>query len=165
MTIEMIRDHAMAAPGVVHVQAVRADIERFLEGKSDGCFRGSLKDLGVATGCTIKTLRSALALLDPIDHAISIDLRVAPMTVPFTLSWAPVTSLVNRLIDWDLLLLQVCLDELEYWLEESRPVTIRALEWLSRIPGASVELDTAEETVRIEIDIDACPLVTGMPAP
>jgi len=73
-----------------------------------------------------------------------------------------VTGIVDLMLDWDLLTLDISLVELSEWLDVSVALTGRAVDWLALTPGVVVDrrrgaID-AEATVRITISLDDCPL-------
>jgi hypothetical protein len=136
-----------------HLQAI---IETARGGRLDG----SLLELAVAAGCDIETARRAVASLDPVDHVLSVDILRAPAEEPWGLTWAPVTGIVDLMLDWDLLVLDITILELSEWLGASPAITGRAIEWLAHTPGVTVVRDGtgAGTTVHVAIVLESCPL-------
>ena len=147
------RPHAVTA--VDHLEAL-------LTVTQGGPLERSLLELSRAAGCTVETARQAIASLDPVDHAVSVDIRQAPAEERWILAWAPVTGIVDLMLDWDLLTLDISLVELSEWLDVSVALTGRAVDWLALTPGVIVDRSSrgidAEATVRITISLDDCPL-------
>jgi len=147
------RPHAVTA--VDHLEAL-------LTVTQGGPLERSLLELSRAAGCTVETARLAVASLDPVDHALSVDIRQAPAEERWILAWAPVTGIVDLMLDWDLLTLDISLVELSEWLGVSVALTGRAVDWLALTPGVVVDRRSratdAEAMVRITISLDDCPL-------
>jgi len=147
------RPHAVTA--VDHLEAL-------LTVTQGGPLERSLLELSRAAGCTIETARLAVVTLDPVDHALSVDIRQATAEERWILAWAPVTGIVDLMLDWNLLTLDISLVELSEWLDVSVALTSRAVDWLALTPGVVVvrsqrAADT-EARVRITISLDDCPL-------
>ena len=124
-----------------------------------------LLELSQSAGCSVEAVRLAVASLDPVDHALSVDIRQAPAEERWILAWAPVTGIVDLMLDWDLLTLDISLVELSEWLGVSVTLTGRAVDWLALTPGVVVDricnsnaADDSEAAVRITISLDDCPL-------
>jgi hypothetical protein len=145
------RPHAVNA--VDHLQAL-------IETARGGRLEGSLLELAVAAGCDVESARRAVASLDPVDHVLSVDVQRAPAEEPWGLTWAPVSAIVDLMLDWDLLVLDITILELSEWLGVSPAITGRAVEWLARTPGVSVvgEGKGAGTTVHVAIVLENCPL-------
>ena len=135
-------------------------LKALLEAAQDGRLEWSLLDLAGAAACEVETARRAVATLDPIDHVLSVDAHRVPAEQPWVLTWAPVTSIVDLMLDWDLLTLEISVAELSEWLGASLPVTARALDWLALEPGVAVVRSGSGHaaTVLIDIALDRCPL-------
>jgi hypothetical protein len=124
----------------------------------------SLLELAMALASDIETARRAVAALDPIDHALSVDILISPAEEPFSIEWAPVTSVVDLLLDWDLLTVDITVGELSDWLGVSLAVTGRALSWLAVTPGVAVrEWGDEAGTVSIAVGLERCPLTAEVP--
>jgi hypothetical protein len=77
-------------------------------------------------------------------------------------SWAAMESIVDLLIDWDLMTVEITVAELEEWLEAPRSLCEAALDQLRRLPGARVAYpDPVRRLVMIQIDADVCPLTAA----
>jgi hypothetical protein len=144
----------------LHSVTVVDHLNALLEATSGGPVSSSLLELAVTAGCEVETARGALESLDPVDHALSVDIRRAPAEEPWRLMWAPVTSIVDLMLDWDLLTLDITVAELSEWLGVSLSVTGRAVDGLALTPGVAVirSGEEPEAAVRIAIDLDRCPL-------
>jgi len=151
-----IRGDASRPHAVTAVDLLKA----LLEVAQDGRLEWSLLDLASAAACDVETARRAVASLDPIDHFLSVDVPLVPAEQSWVLTWAPVTSIVDLMLDWDLLTLEISLVELSEWLGASFPVTARALDWLALQPGVAVVRTGSDHaaTVLIDIALDRCPL-------
>jgi hypothetical protein len=136
-----------------------------LETARGGRLECSLLELATAVASDVETARRAVAALDPIDHVLSVDILNAPADERFSIEWAPVTSVVDLLLDWDLLTVDITVDELSEWLGVSLAVTGRALSWLAVTPGVAVRgrADDAG-TVSIAVALERCPLTAEVPA-
>jgi len=157
MTIEMMRTTRVASPA----QTAREALESLLERSQDGCFQGSLVDLAAELGLHVEAVRSAVSALDPIDHATTVDVAAVGNVERFNLTWAPVTTIVDIMIDWDLLELDIALDELGCHVEVERTVLNRALVWLAGFPGTTVDLDGVRHAVTITVQQDS-PLLSAV---
>jgi hypothetical protein len=119
----------------------------------------SLRELAAAVGSDVDTVRGAVAALDPTDYRLSVAIRGVPAEEPFTMLWAPVAGVVNLLIDWDLLALDISLGELAEWLGVPLGATRRALSWLAVTPGVVVRAQGDDTpTVSIALSLERCPL-------
>lgn len=138
-------------------------IERLLEAAETGALETSLGGL-VALG-PFRDLAAALRAvvgLDTTDHVVSVDpTRAAPNTT-FEIRWAPVTGIVNLMLDWDLPILDITVVELAAWLEVYPVVAQRAVTWLAKCSG--VEVTIGVEHVRIALDTERCPLTCSAPS-
>lgn len=77
---------------------------------------------------------------------------------------ASVIAIVNLMLDWDLLDLELSLDELAEWLEVYPVEARRALRELGTLPGVEVQApEEPHELVRTVLDIDRCPLTAARP--
>jgi hypothetical protein len=138
---------------------VAEQIGVLLEEAPDGRVASTLRELALATGADVQTVRSVLASLEPADHVVSVDVRHASPAEDLSIEWAPVTAVIDLLLDWDLFTLDISAAELTDWLGASPAVTRRTLTWLARCPGVSVRRPALEAgTVRIALDVDRCPL-------
>jgi hypothetical protein len=133
-------------------------VKALLDVTNGGPLERSLLELSLVAGCDVEAARRAVASLDPADHALSVDIHVVPAEERWILAWAPVTGIVDLMLDWDLLTLDISLVELSEWLEVSLALTVRAVDWLAFTPGVNVERRDGESTVRIAIVLDDCPL-------
>jgi len=143
------RPHAVTAAD--HVRAL-------LDVTNGGPLERSLLELSLAAGCDVEAARRAVASLDPADHALSVDIHLVAAEERWILVWAPVTGIVDLMLDWDLLTLDISLGELSDWLEVSLALTSRAVDWLALTPGVTVDRRDDASTVRIAIVLDDCPL-------
>ena len=135
-------------------------LKTLLDTVEDGRLETSMLELAAATFCDVEAARRAVASLDPVDHIVSVDIDRVPAEEPWYLTWAPVTCIVDLMLDWDLLVLDITLVELSEWLGTSPAVTSRAVHRLTRTPGVSVARHRTgnEATVHIAIALDRCPL-------
>lgn len=143
-----------------HAVTAADHLNELLE-RAPGCrLESSLLELADAAACDVETARRAVASLDPVDHVLSVDLRRVPAEVPWVLTWAPVTGIVDLMLDWDLLTLEITVGELSEWLGVSTALTGRAVDWLALTPGVAVVRggDDLEPRVRIAVALDHCPL-------
>ena len=131
-----------------------------IESTDGGPVERSLLELAGAVSCDVETARRAVASLDPVDHAVSVDIGQVPAEERWILAWAPVTGIVDLMLDWDLLTLEISVAELAEWLGASLLLTGRAVDWLALTPGVTVirSGDGHETLVRIAIALDLCPL-------
>jgi hypothetical protein len=131
-----------------------------IETSRDGRLDGSLLDLAVAASCDVETARRAVASLDPVDHLVSVDIQRAPAEERWVLTWAPVTGIVDLMLDWDLLTLEITIVELSEWLGVIPDITCRALDWLTRTPGVRVAHEGTGDgaTVHVDVALERCPL-------
>lgn len=137
-----------------------------VENAHDHRIEGSLLDLALAAGCDLATARRALSRLDAADHVLSVDIGRATDEEPWQLTWAPVTGIVDLMLDWGLHALDITIDELSEWLGVAPGVTGRALDWLAGTPGVTVVRRGAgsDVTVRIAIVLEECPHTAPPPA-
>jgi hypothetical protein len=171
-TLDPARDRVVPPSHVVrraprpHAVTAADHLEALLTVTQGGPLERSLLELSQSAGCGVETARLAVASLDPVDHALSVDIRQAPAEERWILAWAPVTGIVDLMLDWDLLTLDISLVELSEWLGVSVVLTGRAVDWLALTPGVVVDrsshaADAAEDSdaaVRITISLDDCPL-------
>jgi hypothetical protein len=153
-----------AAAGYRRVGATISAIEDLLDTCPDGIFEATIRDLAAVAGCDVDTVREAISALDPADHVLSVDVTAVSEIEPFTLEWAPVTAIVNLLLDWDLLTIEIATEELAQWLAASQTLATRALDRLGRFPGVKVCRPFVGGTVKIAIDPHGCPLTAEVPA-
>jgi hypothetical protein len=153
-----------AAEAYRRVGAAVSAIEDLLDTCPDGIFEGTIRDLAAVAGCDGDTAREAISALDPADHVLSVDVTDVSEIESFTLEWAPVTAIVNLLLDWDLLTLEITTEELAQWLAVSRRLATRALDRLEWLPGVKVRRPCDGGTVGIAIDLHGCPLTAEGPA-
>jgi hypothetical protein len=136
-----------------------------IEAARSGRLECSLLELATAVASDVETARRAVAALDPIDHVLSVDILNAPAEERFSIDWAPVTSVVDLLLDWDLLTVDITVGELSEWLGVSLAVTGRALARLAVTPGVAVRGWGDEAgTVSIAVALERCPLTAEVPA-
>lgn len=135
-------------------------LERSLEASPFGCVALSLDGLvASAQLSTVATARLAVARLDPIDHAVSVDVELVDPHAVFEIEWAPVMGVIDLMLDWGLPVVEISVDELAVWLGAGATVARRALQRLAVVPGAFVEpLAVAPDVVRISLDERTCPL-------
>jgi hypothetical protein len=141
----------------------RADVTAYLAAElvaaPAGCVHTSLLELARATCCDLATVRVAVAALDPADHVVSVDVLTASPAARFWIEWAPVTAVIDLLLDWDLLTVDIAVAELSEWLGVSTEVTRRTVAWLGATAGVSVRRQAlGGGTVRIAVAVDRCPL-------
>ena len=138
---------------------VTAHLRAVLLAAPDGRSQTSLLGLARETGCDLATVRVAMAALDPADHAVSVDVLTASPATRFWIEWAPVTAVIDLLLDWDLLTVDITVAELSEWLDVSTEVTRRTVGWLGATPGVSIRRRAlGGGTVRIAVAVDRCPL-------
>ncbi|HEV8528353.1 MAG TPA: hypothetical protein VGS60_12510 [Actinomycetes bacterium] len=146
----------------------RVDVSDRLNGMLEtagGRLDCSLLELATAVASDVETARRAVAALDPIDHVLSVDILNAPAEERFSIEWAPVTSVVDVLLDWDLLTVDITVSELSEWLGVPHAVAGRALSWLAVTPGVAVRGWGDEAgTVSIAVALERCPLTAEVPA-
>jgi hypothetical protein len=136
-----------------------------LETAGGGRLDCSLLELATAVASDVETARRAVAALDPIDHVLSVDILNAPAEERFSIEWAPVTSVVDLLLDWDLLTVDITVGELSEWLGVPLAVAGRAVSWLAATPGVAVRGWGDEAgTVSIAVALEFCPLTAEVPA-
>lgn len=165
-TLDPTRVHALPSRQVLrearrtHAVTAADNLTALLEATHGGRVESSLLELAGAAACDVETARRAVASLDPIDHALSVDVRRVPAEAPWVLTWAPVTGIVDLMLDWDLPTLEITVVELGEWLGATLAVTVRAVEWLALTPGVTVVRHGVEHeaTVNIAIALDRCPL-------
>lgn len=136
-----------------------------VENADDQRIEGSLLDLAVAAGCDLGTARRAVSGLDPADHVLSVDIGLATDEENWQLTWAPVTGIVDLMLDWGLHALDIAVDELSEWLGVAPAITGRAVDWLADTPGVTVVRWGAgpHATVRIAIALEECPHTANVP--
>jgi len=144
----------------LHTVTAADHLKALLETAGGGRIESSLLELALAAACDVETARRAAASLDPVDHVFSVDIQRVPAEEPWGLTWAPVTSIVDLMLDWDLLVLEISVVELSEWLSATSAVTVRAVDWLALTPGVRVVRQGVEHeaTVQIAIALDRCPL-------
>ena len=143
-----------------HAVTVVDHLAALLDATEGGPLERSLLELSRAAGCDVEAARRAVASLDPGDHALSVDVRAVAAEEPWILAWAPVTGIVDLMLDWDLMTLEITVAELSEWLGVSTALTARAVDWLALTPGVVVVRSGAEDQakVHISISLDGCPL-------
>jgi hypothetical protein len=126
---------------------------------------GSLRDLALAAGCDPEAARHAVASLEPADHVLTVDIRQVAADEHWQLTWAPVSGIVDLMLDWDLHTLEIAVEELSDWLGVTAGITGRALDWLACTPGVTVVRGRAgsQATVRVAIVLEDCPHTAEMP--
>ena len=102
-----------------HVVGAVDHLVALIESTDGGPVERSLLDLASAVSCDVETARRAVASLDPVDHAVSVDIGQVPAEERWILAWAPVTGIVDLMLDWDLLTLEISVAELAEWLGAS----------------------------------------------
>jgi hypothetical protein len=74
-----------------------------------------------------------------------------------------VTAVIDLLLDWDLLTVDIAVAELSEWLGVTAEVTRHTLRRLGVTPGVSVRRRALEGgTVRIAVAVDRCPLTAEL---
>jgi hypothetical protein len=142
---------------------VTAYLTTTLAAAPGGRLRTSLLGLARATGCDLATVRVAVAALDPADHLVSVDVPTASPAARFSIEWAPVTAVIDLLLDWDLLTVDITVAELSEWLGVTAEVTRHTLGRLGATPGVSVRRRAlGGGTVRIAVAVDRCPLTAEL---
>ena len=142
----------------VHQAAVGC-LEGLLEAAPAGILRTSLAELASRYPQFDKSqVRAAVAGLDRADHRVSADPRVVDEDVVFRIVWAPVTAVVNLMLDWDLLVLEISDSELADWLRTPVSVARRAVEFLGDREGVEVRRRRTSKA-RVTIDPLRCPLM------
>jgi hypothetical protein len=136
-----------------------------VEHAPDRRIEGSLLDLALAAGCDLETARHAVGSLEPADHVLSVDIRRVAAEEHWQLTWAPVSGIVDLMLDWDLHTLDIAVEELSDWLGVTPGMTDRALDWLAATPGVTVVRGHAEShaTVRVAIVLEECPHTAEAP--
>jgi len=126
---------------------------------------GTLRDLARAAGCDPEAARHAVASLEPADHMLTVDIRHVAADEHWQLTWAPVSGIVDLMLDWDLHTLDIAVEELSDWLGVTPGTTGRALDWLACTPGVTVVRGHAgsRATVRVAIVLDECPHTAETP--
>ena len=166
-----VREHARTKgqllrdlPGP-HGVEVADHLFALVEHAPDRRIEGSLLDLALAAGCDLATARHAVASLDPADHVVSTDIRRATPEEPWQLTWAPVSGIVDLMLDWDLHTIDIAIEELSDWLGVPDAITVRALDWLASTPGVTVRRGAGSQgVVRVAIVLDECPHTAPPPA-
>jgi hypothetical protein len=154
---------------VTKTHPLRVDITDRLNGMLEtargGRLECSLLELATAVGSDVEAARRAVAALDPVDYVLSGNVMNTPAEEVFSIEWAPVTGVVDLLLDWDLLTIDITVGELSEWLGVSLAVTGRALAWLAVTPGVAVRGWGDEAgTVRLAVALERCPLTAEVPA-
>jgi hypothetical protein len=152
--------HGTPEPHGPHAVNAADHLLALIETAPGGRLDGSLLELAVMAGCDVETARRAVASLDPVDHVVSVDIQRAPAEESWGLTWAPVTAIVDLMLDWDLLVLDITIFELSEWLGVSPAIAGRAIERLARTPGVTVvrEGRGAGTAVQVAIVLESCPL-------
>ncbi len=158
------RQVARELPGP-HAVDVADQLFALIEHAPDRRIEGSLLDLAVGAGCDLETARDAVASLEPADHLLSVDIRRVAAEEHWQLTWAPVSGIVDLMLDWDLHTLDIEVEELSDWLGVTPGMTGRALDWLAATPGVTVVRGHAEShaTVRVAIVLEECPHTAEAP--
>lgn len=137
-------------------------VEWLLEVSEAGFLEMSLADLVVLGAFRdVRTARRAVADLEPADHVVSVDVARVHERTAFEIRWAPVTGIVNLMLDWDLATLEITIAELAAWLDVDQVVIQRALTRLGGLRG--VEVTGLANEVRIVLEVDRCPLTSFLP--
>jgi hypothetical protein len=138
---------------------VTAHLGALLETAPSGLLRTSLNELARGAGCDVATVRVAIAALDPADHVVSADVLAVAPAQEISIEWAPVAAVIDLLLDWDLLTVDITVAELSEWLGVSTEVARRAVAWLGATPGVKVRRPAlGGGSVRIAVATDRCPL-------
>jgi len=120
---------------------------------------------GSAALPAVVAVRRALGHLDPADYHIEVDIREVAADAVFEIVWTPVTAVVDLMLDWDLLDLEIGVAELAEWLDVEVAVARRALDRLSDYGGVTVD-ETLAGGVVVRLDLEACPLTSAQrPSP
>jgi hypothetical protein len=159
---------ASAAPGSVVTCPPRAadgcdaDLPSLLRARPDGRLVTSVGALaGSAEPLALHRARRAVARLDATDCEVSVEVWEVDDAAVFEIVWTPVTTVVDMMLDWDLLELEIALAELAEWLGVTTAVATRALDRLARYAGVTVRGPSGDAVVRVRLDVDGCPLTTS----
>jgi hypothetical protein len=96
----------------------RPGVEALLQAEPGGQLMTSLSALACSDApSALDDARRALAGLDAADYELHADVRqVAPCTT-VEITWTPVTAVVDLMLDWDILDLEITVAELAEWLD------------------------------------------------
>ena len=141
------------------------DVESLLRAQPHGSLVTSLRALaGSGTLPALHSARRAVQQLDAVDYEVSVDVRGVAADTLFEIAWTPVTAVVDLMLDWDLLELEITRTELAEWLDVEVVVALRALNRLGRYAGVTVvEPAGHDDEVRVWLDLDDCPLTSTVP--
>jgi hypothetical protein len=145
----------VVAPGSV----APAELGSLVRARPDGRLVITLGALaGSAVPLDLHRARRAVARLDAIEFAVSADVAEPTAESVIEIVWTPVTAIVDLMLDWDLLELDITLAELTEWLEVGQDVVARALGRLGSYSGVTVRQAGDDAVVRVRLDVDSCPL-------
>lgn len=141
------------------------DVESLLRDQPGGRLVTSLRALaGSSTLPALHGARRAVQQLDAVDYEVSVDVREVAAETLFEIAWTPVTAVVDLMLDWDLLELEITPTELAEWLDVEVVVALRALDRLARYAGVTVAEPAGDsDEVRVWLDLDDCPLTSSVP--
>ena len=141
------------------------DVESLLHARPGGSLVTSLRALaGSSTLPALHGARRAVQQLDAVDYEVSVEVRDVAAETLFEIAWTPVTAVVDLMLDWDLLELEITLTELAEWLDVEVVVALRALDRLARYTGVTVAEPAGDnDVVRVWLDLDDCPLTSSVP--
>jgi hypothetical protein len=164
-TVELFDSLACLSRTRRHRVDVTDRLNGMLEASRGGRLECSLLELAMAVDSDVETARRAVAALDPTDHVLSVDILNTPAEERFSIRWAPVTGVIDLLLDWDLLTVEITVGELSEWLGVPPATTGRALCWLAVTSGVTVR-ERADDagTVHIAVAPERCPLTAEVPA-
>lgn len=127
----------------------------------DGRLATSLADLARTGFGNVDSARRAVTRLDRFDHYVSVDVDRVEERLRFEIVWTPMTAIIDLMLDWDLLDLDITIEELATWLDVRPVVARRALMRLESVAGAEVSVTDPWQTVHVSLDVDQCPLTTS----
>ncbi len=138
-------------------------LESVVQGRPDGRLVTSLSELaGSSTLAALHDARRTVTELDITDYRTSVDVRSIGSETPFEILWTPATAIVDLMLDWDLLELEITGDELAEWLDVDVSVALRAVDRLAGFAGVAVHERGGEDVLRLRIDVDGCPLTSEL---
>ena len=146
---------AAVAPGTV----APAELDSLVRAQPEGRLVVSLGTLAGSTApLDLHRAHRAVTRLDATEFAVSTDDGELVAETVVEIAWTPVTAIVDLMLDWDLLELEITLAELTEWLGVSEAIASSALERLGGYPGVTVREPGDDAVVRVWLDVDSCPL-------
>lgn len=127
----------------------------------EGRLTTTLAEFARAAAVDVPTARELIARLDRLEYVVTVDIDQVDADMPFDIEWAPVTGIVDLMLDWDILDLDISIDELSTWLEVDPAVTHRALLALQSMTGTAVSVRDPWQTVHVALEVEQCPLTTS----